>query len=415
MPFKFCPECGHATRPGDGFCAKCGQALTGVTTRPVLRPAGLVVFVLVALLGAGWWLHFLYGEQTPRPPKPGEGAPMASAKASGAAAPSGVASAPPAVELPEEVRTMLADSRRQAEAAPKDLARWSQLSRMLYRASQMDRAYASQAQDAFNHVLEIEPENTEALRGLGNLAYDKRDTKTAIGWYEKLLAVTPNDPEVRTDLGTMRFESGDPVGAQREFAAVIASKPDFYKAHFNLGIVFDAQGKRDEARAAVERAREAATDPDVRRRLQTLLDAATETGGDLTRAAQLAAERLAPPAVPGGVAPVPASGSSAVAPAASPPIAAGKAGFPARVERVFRAHPVAGPKIARVEWPAAARGRVLMAGFPMDQMPPMMRESWLGKMRAAVRAEAAAAGVDEGVEIEIVDLESGKVMAKLEP
>ncbi len=410
MLFKFCPECGHATRPGDGFCAKCGQALAGPAMRPVLRPAGLVVFVLVALLGAGWWLHFLYGEQTPQPPKPGEGAPMAAAPASGAAAPSGMASAPPAVELPQEVRTLLADARKKAEAAPGDLALWSQLARMLYRASQIDRAYASQAQDAFNHVLEIDPKNSEALRGLGNLAYDKRDTKTAIGWYEKLLVLTPDDPEVRTDLGTMRFESGDAVGAQREFAAVIASKPDFYKAHFNLGIVLDAQGKRDEARAAVERAREAATDPDVRRRLQTLLDAATETGGDLTQAARLAAERLAPPAGPaGGGAP------AAVVPPAPPPIAAGTAGFPARVERVFRAHPVAGPKIVRLEWPEPRHGRVLMAGFPMDQMPPVMRESWLGKMRTAVRAEAAAAGVDEVVEIEIVDLESGKVMAQLEP
>ncbi len=410
MAFKFCPECGTESRVGDGFCGKCGQALEVPRGGAGLRPMGIVVLLLVTFLGAGWWLDSRYGAAVPRALKPGESAPTAAAAPAAEGAP---AIAPPAAApLPEEIRKMLAESQAQAEAAPKDLAKWAQLGRMLYRASKLDPVYTKQAEAAFDHNLEIEPDNVEALRGLGNLAYDRKDRKTAIVFYEKVLAAEPTDPEVRTDLGTMRFESGDADGAIKDFEAVIASKPDSYQAHFNLGIVWDAKGDRKQAIAAIERARESVSDPEVRRRIQTLLDAVNETGGSLAEAATLAAKRLAPAG--GAVAPV----SAAPAPGAAPVVAAAPAGeesLAQRVERVFRAHPVAGPKIVAVEWPSPTKGRILMANFPMDQMPPVMRDSWLGKMRDAVRAESAAAGVKEVILIEIVDQPSGRVMATVDP
>ncbi|MEW6271981.1 MAG: hypothetical protein AB1689_22085, partial [Thermodesulfobacteriota bacterium] len=88
--------------------------------------------------------------------------------------------------------------------------------------------------------------------------------------------------------------------------------------------------------------------------------------------------------------------------------------FTAGVEQVFRGNPVAGPKVARVEWPAADRGRVLMTAFPMDQMPEAMRSSYLDKMTKGVREAKEKFAVAGPVTVEIVDQASGSVMATVE-
>ena len=61
MAFKFCPECGAQTVPGNPFCASCGAALS-VTEKTAVAPTpakarlgGFVVLVLLLAVGGGFW------------------------------------------------------------------------------------------------------------------------------------------------------------------------------------------------------------------------------------------------------------------------------------------------------------------------------------------------------------------------
>jgi Flp pilus assembly protein TadD len=422
MAFKFCPECGTAVEQGASFCTGCGQSVGGrAASASGLPVAGIAALVTLLVLGGGFWLYFRFAPTPARGLKPGEGPPPAAmggapAGAPGAAAATTASGAPhPQIELPDDIKKYIEKVEAEAKAKPNDVSAWETAARVQYRASRLDPSYVDAATASYQHLLSLDAKNLEGLRGLGNIAYDQQERGKAIEYYQKYLAVKPDDAEVRTDLGTMLFESGDVEGSQREFKSVIAKSPDFFQAYFNLGIVYEAQGDRDAAKAELVKARDLAKDDNVKTRISALI-AAAEKGIPFSQAAEdFVAQQQAqgggmPPmgagAPPMGGAAPPMAGA---APAAAP---AGDAkSFPESVEQTFRANPVAGPKVAKVEWPAPDKGRVVMNGFPMQAMPEGMRSMYVEKMTKGVRDGKAKFGVAGTVTIDIVDGASGDVMA----
>ena len=85
------------------------------------------------------------------------------------------------------------------------------------------------------------------------------------------------------------------------------------------------------------------------------------------------------------------------------------------MEKLFREHPIAGPKVVGIEWPEPDRARVLMVNFPMDQMPDVMKISYLGKMQAGVEEARKQFDVQNPVRVELIDRATGNVMATVEP
>ena len=405
MPFKFCPECGAAVEPGASFCGSCGAPLAQAPAKATPLPVvGIVSLVTLLVLGGGFWLYFRLAPEAPRPLKPGERAPGVMANAP-AAPPAGAPGANhPPLELPDDIKAFMADLQAKAEAAPDDAEKWAQLAGVYYRASRLDPSYTAKAQAAYEHLLERDEKNLDALRGLGNLAYDAKDRPGAISFYERYLAISPDDPEVRTDLGTMHYENGNPEKAIAEYDRVIAEKPDFYQAYFNLAVVHDAAGDRTASHAALEKARATTTEENVKQRITALLDIAKERDLSLADAAATLQAQAAPP---GGM---PASGSP---PAAA---AAPKAdSFEGAVEQLFRGHRIAGPKVVSIEWPEPNRARVLMANFPMEQMPEVMKIGYLGKMSDGIKAAQEKFEKSGTIVVELVDQPTGKVMATVDP
>ena len=82
-----------------------------------------------------------------------------------------------------------------------------------------------------------DPKNLSAWVELGNLYFDSSQPKGAIDAYRQYLAVKPDNPDVRTDLGIMYRASGEFDRAIEEFTRAAQSDPKHVNSRYNIGIV----------------------------------------------------------------------------------------------------------------------------------------------------------------------------------
>ncbi|MGZ4733008.1 MAG: tetratricopeptide repeat protein [Terriglobales bacterium] len=88
------------------------------------------------------------------------------------------------------------------------------------------------------------PTDYESLVKLGNLFYDGQQFPSAIQYYERALAIHPEDPDVRTDMGTAYWYTGNAEKALAAMEASLKYRPGHPQTLFNLGWV-RWQGKAD--------------------------------------------------------------------------------------------------------------------------------------------------------------------------
>lgn len=377
MADRFCSQCGGRLLPEARFCAQCGHALAGArrTVFPALRIDRWAPLVVLATVVAVGGLAVLLGSRSAAPPNV---PPPRAAAAGGGARPPAMPEGHPPVQVPDDVRQAIAKLVEAAKSKPDDVEAWQQLGFVQYRAGQIDQTYLADAQATYAHILERQPENLDALRALGNIAYDRNEAQHAMEFYQRYLKVKPDDLGVQTDLATMLLASEQVDAAVQAYQAILAKDPKFFQAQFNLAIAYRAKGENDKAIAALEQAREVAGDDETRQRVSTLL-------ARLQGAPEPAA------AAAGGEAP--AGGD-----------------LHADVEAIFRGHPIVGPKLDRVEWPEAQHARVVLREFPMSTMPPFARDKFLERIRGGVRDTKGRHQVTGAVEIELVDAATGTVM-----
>lgn len=109
------------------------------------------------------------------------------------------------------------------------------------------------AESLYRQVLEIDPDNEEALHFLGVLAYQLEEYETAIGLIGKAIRINPNLAEAHYNLGKV-FDSQDKANeAVDSYRRAITVNPNIAEAHYNLGIVLANQGKLDDAVASYQR------------------------------------------------------------------------------------------------------------------------------------------------------------------
>ncbi len=396
MPSRFCPRCGTKALAGAKFCAECGASLSG--GRPVsespwqLTTVGTGVLGFFVVAGLAIWTLIL----SPAPPRPGPGGPAprtasaAPAETASSQLPEGHPKVP--MELPAEVKTFISDLAAKAKDKPHDVDTWVKLGMVYSRAAQIDPAYDTEALTAFQHVLEIEPQNPDALRGVANVHYDRDESREAVPFFERYLALRPDDPSARTDLATMYLYSGDATKAISTYQDVIRRNPSFMQAHYNLAVTYHRQGDDTAALAELDAARKLATGDDVRKQIDEMVTALKNGTADRPEVAS-------------------AGGTATAPPAASSP----RSPFQGAVEEAFRTHPIMGPRIVRFEWTAPAAGRVLMQNFPMDAMPPAVREKFAAHLGQQIGEAQTKFGVEGPVRMDIADASSGTVMATVTP
>lgn len=85
--------------------------------------------------------------------------------------------------------------------------------------------------------LKDRPNDPQLLYQIGNVYYDTQNYPDAIAYYQKSLAQNPNGTDVRTDMATAYFYSGDVDKALAEFDIVLKQDPKHANALFNQGMV----------------------------------------------------------------------------------------------------------------------------------------------------------------------------------
>jgi cytochrome c-type biogenesis protein CcmH/NrfG len=117
---------------------------------------------------------------------------------------------------------------------------------------QSAEAQAALAQNAapLLEAVNKNPNDYDSLVKLGNLFYDGQQFPNAIQYYERALAIHPDNPDVRTDMGTAYWYMGNADKAVAAMETSLKYRPGHPQTLFNLGWV-RWQGKSD-AKGAVE-------------------------------------------------------------------------------------------------------------------------------------------------------------------
>ena len=95
---------------------------------------------------------------------------------------------------------------------------------------------ASQIQ-TLKEIVKKDPKNLPAWVELGNLYFDTDQPKEAIEAYRQYLAIKPDNPDVRTDMGIMYRKLGEFDKAIEEFKKAAQSDPKHVNSRYNLGLV----------------------------------------------------------------------------------------------------------------------------------------------------------------------------------
>lgn len=99
----------------------------------------------------------------------------------------------------------------------------------------------------YKEILRKDPNNLQALIGIGNLYFDTKQDLLAIESYRKALALDPTNTNVRTDMAVCYRRSGNPAQAIEELKKGISTNPRHGQARYNLGVILiqdmnDAEG-----------------------------------------------------------------------------------------------------------------------------------------------------------------------------
>lgn len=352
------------------------------------------------------------------------GAPGAPAPAAQGNADGGLPSGHPSIELPQEVVEFLDGLAAAAAKDPTNVEAAQKLARARYRASVINASYRAAAQQSLDSLMKLDPRNDEGMRISASLAYDAGDFPEAAKRFEAFLERNPDDTGALTDLGSALLFQDKPDLAITAYQAALNKDPNFMQAHFNMGIAYQKQGNKDASIASLKRAMESATAPEERQHIENALaevegrQPAQLAGGSPPAASQGAVgggQQTGSPGAAGASAQPNTQGGMPMPPPApdrSVPTNA-STDFQRQAEKPLITHPIVGPRVVSFEWTGPSSGKVKIADFPMDQMPPFARTKFKSGMAEKLGAIAASTGVSDPVTVEMIDNGSGRVMDTL--
>jgi predicted TPR repeat methyltransferase len=116
------------------------------------------------------------------------------------------------------------------------------------------------AERIYRAVLELRPDEVDALHFLGVLMHQRGHSADAVDLIRRAIALAPAAPGPWNNLGNVLLESARTDEAVEAYRACLALRPDFAEAHNNLGTIHRSRGEWALAEAAYQRALEAASE-----------------------------------------------------------------------------------------------------------------------------------------------------------
>jgi cytochrome c-type biogenesis protein CcmH/NrfG len=135
------------------------------------------------------------------------------------------------------------------------------------------QAAVAQAAAPLLDAVKQNPQDYDSLVQLGNLFYDAQQYPSAIQYYERALAIHPENPDVRTDMGTAYWYTGNADKAIAAMEVSLKYGPGHPQTLFNLGWI-RWQGKADPKGAVEAREKLLKMNPDYPQRKQVEQDIA---------------------------------------------------------------------------------------------------------------------------------------------
>jgi tetratricopeptide (TPR) repeat protein len=107
----------------------------------------------------------------------------------------------------------------------------------------------------FNNAIEVNPTKTDSYYNLGIFYQENDMLNEAQDTYRKLNEIDPKFPYSYFNMGYILLEiSGVPEEAAPYFAKAIENKPDYFEAHYNLGLCLERVGNMTEAAKSYQNA-----------------------------------------------------------------------------------------------------------------------------------------------------------------
>ncbi|MGH8672602.1 MAG: tetratricopeptide repeat-containing sulfotransferase family protein [Burkholderiales bacterium] len=112
----------------------------------------------------------------------------------------------------------------------------------------------TEADFAYRHVLELDPQNAEALDALGMVCCLTGQPVIGSKYLRKAVALVPDEPRYHNNLGLALKSLGKLAEAEACYSEALRLRSNFTEAHNNLGVVYKAHGKLEKAEASFREA-----------------------------------------------------------------------------------------------------------------------------------------------------------------
>jgi tetratricopeptide (TPR) repeat protein len=380
---NFCPQCGVKTPEAAKFCSACGQSLSvGASIGKGLSTAASRTPRFARLSGANWLFV---------------GALTAALTGSGWYIKSNLAGTKPNVSYeemsakkdPVKTNPELKSLRETAEKTPGDVQGWRNLGSVLLAELQSAETPSQQlifeTIEVLRKVLDLDASDQFALLNMADISMNQQVFDKAVDYYSRYLKNSPTDSLARSRYASALAFTGKADEAVVELTSVLKAEPTNFAALAYLAVTYAQMGKKPLALEVGERALTNAPSDEARARFSSFLDSvkneevATSSGPAL----QTPRGNISSASTPSGL---------------------------AGIDAFIRANEIAGPKFDRA---AFVDGMVALyfKEFPMDKMPPFVREKFtsgvLEKVKALVPEATSISFVDSATGAEMVGVKTG--------
>ena len=117
--------------------------------------------------------------------------------------------------------------------------------------------------DSLDKILRKNPDDVKALVEMGNVYYDTKNFSDAVGFYDKALAKDSTLVDVAVDRAVALDQAGHADQAVRDLESIVARHPDHAIASFDLAVIYEFQGRKEDAEREYKNAAQKATSADV--------------------------------------------------------------------------------------------------------------------------------------------------------